>query len=66
MAESALVPACVGVDLQLKMRSQPQASCGQALRCLVQRLLRPLQQRIQLVVLETRIESTIQTSSDIS
>jgi hypothetical protein len=50
----------VGVDLQLKLRSGPEALCAQAL---VQRLLDALQQRVQLVVLERRIESTIETSS---
>ena len=56
--------ACVvGVDLQLKLRSQPQASCAQAL---VQRLLGALQRRVQLLMLETRLEPTIQTSSGIS
>ena len=59
LAESASVPACVGVDLQLKLRSQT----GQTEQALVQRLLRALQQRFQLVLLETCIESTIQTSS---
>lgn len=56
LAESALVPAYVGVDLQLKLRSQTK-------QALVQRLLRALQQRFQLVLLETCMESTIQTSS---
>ena len=56
--------ACVvGVDLQLKLRSQPQASCAQAL---VQRLLGALQRRVQLLMLETRLEPTIQASSGTS
>lgn len=52
--------ACVvGVDLQLKLRSRPQALSAQALACLVQ----PLQQRVQLVVPETRLESTKKVSA---
>jgi hypothetical protein len=57
---SLRVCCVVGVDLQLKLRSGLEALCAQAL---VQRLLDALQQRVQLVVLERRIESTIETSS---